>query len=228
MLPKGLYCAAGLLALALPGLSQAETPVFPAGTVAALPYTLRIDQPYVKADLAADHVTLTAPKGSDMFTDPSNGQATITAPRLTFHADGDFIFSARVDAGFMAKYDGAALVLYGDDAHWAKLLFEHLDDHTNGVTSSVVDPRSDDDYHVRLPVDDRQVWLKIVRAGTMVIFYTSQDGTHWDMLRDFAFDSPVPVAIGFETQAPVGEQFTGTFTNIRFDAKTFTDFWQGE
>lgn len=228
MLSKVLLCAAGIVFVALPGLAHAETSTFPAGTVKALPFVLQIDRPYVAADVAADHITLTAPKGSDMYTDPSNGQGVITAPRATFHADGDFIFSARVDAGFMAQYDGAALILYGDDGHWAKLLFEHLDDHTNGVTSSVVDPRSDDDYHVRLSADDKQVWLKIVRAGGMVIFYMSQDGAHWDMMRDFAFDSPVPVAIGFETQAPVGDQFTGTFTNIRFDAKTFTDFWQGE
>ena len=228
MLSKVLWSTIGLLCLALPGLVHADTPSYPAGTVKALPFALQIDRPYVSADIAADHVTLTAPKGSDMYTDPSNGQGVITAPRATFRADGDFIFSAKVDAGFLAQYDGAALVLYGDDGHWAKLLFEHLDDHTNGVTSSVVDPRSDDDYHVRLSAEDKQVWLKIVRAGGMVIFYMSQDGAHWDMVRDFAFDSPAPVTIGFETQSPVGVQFAGTFSEIRFDARTFTDFWQGE
>jgi len=197
------------------------------GRLAALPFDLVLDNPG-KAEVSGLQIVLTAPKGSDMFT-PSNGDAAVlNAPRVTFPASGDFIFSARVKAPFTAYYDGAALVVWSDETHWGKFLFERINDHESAVTSSFVMPASDNSYHVRVPTDDTEVWLKIARAGDMYLLYMSQDGKAWTILRDLGFKATGQVSVGFLSQSPLGDSFAATFSDIRFEAKTFKDYWQGE
>lgn len=203
-------------------------PAFAQGQLKGLPFDLTTAGNPQAVNITDDTLILTAPKGSDMFTPSDGSKAILTAPRITFVPQGDFIFSARIDVPFAADYDGAALVIYGDDSHWGKLLFERIDAQKSAITSSVVSPVSDNSYHVRVPADDQTVWFKIVRAGPMILFYMSQDGEHWDILRDMAFASPAPVTVGFMSQSPLGENLAASFSDIRFETKTFKDYWQGE
>jgi len=198
-----------------------------AGRLAVLPSALTLDNPG-KAEVNGDHLILTAPKGSDLYTSADGGHGTLTAPRVTFPAEGDFIFSAKAEAPFAANYDGPGLVLWNGDDYWAKLLFERLDENHSVVSSSFATPVSDNSYHTRLPGDVHAVWLKIVRAGRSVYFYTSHDGKDWQILRDFAVDPAKPLQVGFLSQSPLGEQFAATFSDVHFEAKTFKDYWQGE
>jgi regulation of enolase protein 1 (concanavalin A-like superfamily) len=209
-------------ALASPALAE---PV--KGRLAVLPSALTLDNPG-KAAVSGDRLILTAPKGSDLYTSADGGHGTLTAPRVTFPAEGDFIFSAKAEAPFTANYDGPGLVLWNGDDYWAKLLFERLDENHSVVSSSFATPVSDNSYHTRLSGDVHTVWLKIVRAGRSVYFYTSLDGKDWQILRDFAVDPARPLQVGFLSQSPLGDQFTATFSDIRFEAKTFKSYWQGE
>jgi regulation of enolase protein 1 (concanavalin A-like superfamily) len=214
-----------ILAFAVVAMPVMAEPVV--GRLASLPQALTLENPG-KAEVDGDHLILTAPKGSDMFT-PSNGaKAVLNAPRITFPVSGDFIFSARVNAPFAADYDGAALVVWSDGAHWGKVLFERINAHESAITSSFVMPASDNSYHVRVPAEDAEVWLKIVRAGDMYLLYMSQDGKTWTILRDLGFQAQAAVSVGFLSQSPLGEQFTATFSHVRFETKTFKDYWQGE
>jgi len=197
------------------------------GHLNALPQALTLDNPG-KAEMSSDRLILTAPKGSDLYTSADGGHGTLTAPRVTFPAVGDFIFSAKAEAPFAANYDGPGLVLWNGDDYWAKLLFERLDENHSVVSSSFATPVSDNSYHTRVPGDVHAVWLKIVRAGHSVCFYTSLDGRDWQILRDFAIDPARPLKVGFLSQSPLGEEFTATFSDIRFEAKTFKDYWHGE
>ncbi|HTM82038.1 DUF1349 domain-containing protein [Asticcacaulis sp.] len=198
-----------------------------AGRLNALPQALTLDNPG-KAEVNGDRLILTAPKGSDLYTSADGSPPVNSAPRITFPADGDFIFSAKMEAPFAANYDGPGLVLWNDEDYWAKLLFERLDENHSVVSSSFATPISDNSYHTRLPGDIHTLWLKIVRAGRSVYFYTSLDGKDWQILRDFAVDPTKPLQVGFLSQSPLGEQFTATFSDVRFEAKTFKDYWQGE
>ena len=198
-----------------------------AGQLKGLPSALTLDNPG-KAEVSGDRLVLIAPKGSDLYTSADGGHGTLTAPRVTFPADGDFIFSAKAEAPFAANYDGPGLVLWNGDDYWAKLLFERLDESHSVVSSSFATPVSDNSYHTRVPGDVRTIWLKIVRAGRSVYFYTSLDGKNWQILRDFAVDPARPLQVGFLSQSPLGEQFTASFSDVRFETKTFKDYWQGE
>jgi len=208
--------------------SGAESGAAPVtGRLAVVPQALTLDNPGV-AEVSADRLILTAPKGSDLYTSAEGGHGALTAPRVTFPVEGDFIFSARAEAPFAADYDGPGLVLWNGDDYWAKLLFERIDENHSVVSSSFATPVSDNSYHTRVPGDVHTVWLKIVRAGRKVLFYTSLDGKNWQILRDFAVDPARPLQVGFLSQSPLGEAFTATFSDIRFEAKTFKDYWQGE
>ena len=180
-----------------------------------------------KAHITGESLSLKALKGSDMFT-PAKGKANLSAPRVTFPVEGDFIFSARLDAPFAAKYDGAALVVWSDETHWGKFLFERINERENVISSTFVMPVGDNSYHVRTDSDDRDVWLKIVRSGNSYMLYMSQDGKDWQILRDLAFTATGPVQIGFQSQSPLGESFEARFSDIRLESKTLTNYWQGE
>ncbi len=173
-----------------------------------------------------DHLSLTAPKGSDYYG--AGKAANLTAPTVMTPVEGDFILAARVHIPFNNLYDGAALVVRADDAHWAKFLIERSRPGVEGVTSSVVRGDSDDDYHVPFRPGQDTIWLKMTRKGERYCFYTSEDGKAWTIARDFALGTSAPVTIGVEAQSPLGPQVTAEFDHIRLDHKTPADYWQGE
>ncbi len=169
-----------------------------------------------------DHLSLTAPKGSDYFG------TTLTAPTVMTPVDGDFIFAARVHVPFGNTYDGAALLVRADDSHWAKFLVERSQPGMEGVTSSVVNGGSDNAYHVFFKPGQDTIWLKATRKGDAYAFYTSEDGMTWTIARDFSLGVSGPVTIGVEAQSPLGPQITADFDHIRLDDKGPSDYWQGE
>lgn len=175
-----------------------------------------------------ESLSLTASKGSDFYVPADGSPPSVTAPLVLFPVTGDFIFAARVDIPFQNTFDGAALMLYADDGHWAKFLVERSQPGMEGVTSTVVKTTGDDAYHVFLKPGETAIWLKITRAGDMFCLYTSLDGARWTIARDFVFTSPSPLMAGFEAQSPLGETVTAQFDHIRFESRTPKDYWQGE
>ena len=217
---KSVIPAAVVMALAFPATAEELS-----ARLDAIPYALSLANPAVKAEVTKDKVVLTAPKGTDLYRS-AKGKSAANAPRITFVPEGDFIFSARVDASFGADYDGGALVVYGDDGYWLKFLFERINANESAVTSSFASPATDNSYHVRVPAEP--VWMKIVRIERQLLLYTSLDGKAWQILRDFSIDPARKLEVGFASQAPLGESYTATFSDIRFEAKTLTKYWTGE
>lgn len=215
-----LVLAVMIMAVAFPAASE-ELPA----RLDAVPYALSLANPALKAEVSKDKIVLTAPKGTDLYRS-ATGKSATNAPRITFAPEGDFIFSSKVDASFGADYDGGALVVYGDDGYWLKFLFERINANESAVTSTFASPVSDNSYHVRVPA--APVWLKIARVGNSILLYMSLDGKAWQILRDFSVDPARKLEVGFAAQAPLGESYTGVFSDIRFEAKTLTKYWSGE
>lgn len=190
------------------------------GRLQAVPFELRQDNPSVATEVEDASLMLTAPTGSDLYTSAN------TAPRVTFMPEGDFIFSARIDAPTAADFDGGALVIYADETRWAKLLYERIQVDSHVVSSTVALPTGDGGYHTRLGAQSKPVWLKIVRIGASVRFYMSEDGVDWHILRDFRFEGEARV--GFLSQAPRGAPLRVVFSDIRFEEKTAKNYWQGQ
>ncbi|QEY12257.1 DUF1349 domain-containing protein [Cellvibrio sp. KY-YJ-3] len=196
-------------------------------TIKSVPYEMRIDNQLGEVKVNAGNIEITALKGTDLFTDTTGAKNADNTPRLLFVPEGDFIFSAKVSAEFgETPYDGGALIVYADSKNWGKLLFERFKSGKIGIATTVTKGSGDDAYHGT--TDSNHQYLKIVRHDSSYIFYTSQDGKDWNFVRHFELKSTVPVHIGFTAQAPLAENFIATFSNVKYRAGKFTNFWQGE
>jgi uncharacterized protein len=217
---RSLVLTALIVAMAFPAVAEPLK-----HRLDVIPYELDLANSATKVEVSGNKLVVVSPKGTDLYRSAS-GKVATNAPRVTFEPKGDFIFSAKVDAAFGADYDGGALVVYGDDGYWLKFLFERINAGESAVTSSFASPVSDNSYHVRVPA--AAVWLKIARVGNAILLYMSQDGKTWQILRDISVDPARRLSVGFAAQAPLGEAYTGAFTDIRFEAKTLTKYWSGE
>ena len=195
-------------------------------SIATIPYSLAIGSQAGEAKTINNTLSLTAFKGSDLFVGTDATALADSAPRVLFQPKGDFIFSAKVNADFQGLYDGGALLVYSDAAHWAKFLFEMEKPDEFSVTSTVARPGSDNSSHTLEKT--KSVYLKIAHTKDMFVFYTSEDGAKWKYARHFDLKTTAPVKIGFSAQSPMGDKFTATFSDIKFREATFKDFWQGE
>lgn len=195
---------------------------------AALPHPLALDQDHGRIELQPGGLLIAPEKGTDLFAKADGSAATDNLPRALFAADGDFFLSAQVLPAFGgAAYEGAALIVHGGERCWGKLLFERFASGSNGIATTVANGRGGDDAYHGTRAAEAQ-YLKIVRRGGGWIFYASQDGSHWEFLRQFALDCAGPVRVGFAAQAPLSDGFEAAFTALRYRAGTISDFWQGE
>jgi regulation of enolase protein 1 (concanavalin A-like superfamily) len=157
-------------------------------------------------------LTISAGAQTDMFVNPSGGEAVLNAPRLLGPAEGDFMLSARVTVDFGATYDAGVLLLYGHEREWGKLCFEYSPQGQPMVVSVVTHGFSDDAN--AFVVAGNQVWLRVARMGPACAFHASTDGRYWQMIRHFALQGPL--AAGFVSQSPTGPGCTATFDQIAF------------
>lgn len=217
----------GAFLLSMPSFAADESKIKKAITIKSVPYEMRINNQFGEVKINAEQIEITALKGSDLFTDTTGAKNADNSPRLLFLPEGDFIFSARVSARFgETPYDGGALIIYADSKNWGKLLFERFKSGKIGIATTVSKGQGDDAYHGTR--DSNHQYLKIVRHDSSYIFYTSQDGKDWNFVRHFELKSQAPVHIGFTAQAPVAESFSASFSEVKYRAGTFTNFWQGE
>ena len=215
-------------AVLMAGQSQASEVTLQGGKLAidTLPFVLesRLDQG--AASVKNKALVLQAKKGTDLYANTDGTELADKTPRVLFQPKGDFIFSAKVTAHFNKQYDGGALIVYGDRANWAKLLFEFAKTGKAGISSTVAKGPGDDAHHGAR--EGNEVYLKVVRRKDMFVFYTSPDGSNWSMVRSFGMPNAATMKVGFSSQAPVGDAFTARFSDIKFKNATFKDFWQGE
>jgi regulation of enolase protein 1 (concanavalin A-like superfamily) len=66
-------------------------------------------------------------------------------PRLLFKPADDFVLGAKVTVDFHSQWDSGVLVLYVNDAVWAKLCFEMTVEKYPAIVSVVTRDISDDD-----------------------------------------------------------------------------------
>ncbi|NHZ42904.1 DUF1349 domain-containing protein [Massilia sp. CCM 8693] len=221
--PASLVGTVALAAALFALQAQASTPEPGLG---ALPFALDIRADPGAAQVQAGTLVLVAKKGTDLYANTDGSETADNTPRVLFQPTGDFIFSAKAAAGFGKPFDGAALIVYGDKATWGKLLFELAKTGKPGISTTVAKGAGDDAHHGAR--EGNEVYLKVVRRKDMFVFYTSQDGASWNMVRAFSLPGAATVKVGFSAQSPMGEEFRARFSDIKFRNAAFKDFWQGE
>jgi uncharacterized protein len=160
-------------------------------------------------------LTISSSPKTDWFVDPFDGTVAKNAPILLFTPDPDYVLSARVTVKFATKWDAGALMLWGDDHHWAKLSYELSPDGKPTLVTVVTRGLSDDCNFVQLSADS--VYLRIAKSGATYVFYFSTNGQSWQILRTFSLDTKLPVRVGFESQSPAGPGAVAKFSTITYD-----------
>ncbi len=202
----------GLLLWLTSALAFAQTTV----SIPGLPGTLNWKNTPRSWNLDTKNVlTISSNAKTDWFVDPFDGTVANSAPILLFTPASDYVLSARVTVKFATKWDAGALMLMGDDHHWAKLSFEFSPDSKPTLVTVVTRGLSDDCNSMNLPEDS--VYLRIAKSGGAYVFYFSTDGQNWQILRTFSLDTELPVRVGFESQSPAGSGAVAQFSTITYD-----------
>ena len=160
-------------------------------------------------------LTISSNAKTDWFVDPFDGTVAKSAPILLFTPGSDYVLSARVAVTFATKWDAGALMVWGDDQHWAKLSFEFSPDSKPTLVTVVTRGLSDDCNSMHLPGDS--AYLRIAKSGNTYVFYFSTDGQSWQILRTFSLDTELPVRVGFESQSPAGPGAVAKFSAITYE-----------
>ncbi len=202
----------GLLLCLTSALAFAQTTV----SIPGLPGTLNWKNTPRSWNLDTKNVlTISSNAKTDWFVDPFDGTVANSAPILLFTPGSDYVLSARVTVKFATKWDAGALMVMGDNHHWAKLSFEFSPDSKPTLVTVVTRGLSDDCNSMNLPQDS--VYLRIAKSGRTYVFYFSTDGQNWQILRTFSLDTELPVRVGFESQSPAGSGAVAQFSAITYD-----------
>ena len=209
-----LFCMASALALA-------QT----APTIRGIPGTLSWQNSPRTWNLDSKNVlTISSDAKTDWFVDPFDGTLAKNAPILLFTPGSDYVLSVRVSVNFATKWDAGALMLWGDDHHWAKLSFELSPEGKPTLVTVVTRGLSDDCNS--LPLQGDSVHLRIAKSGNAYVFYFSTDGETWQILRTFSLDTQLPVRVGFESQSPAGAGVVAMFSAISYDPHRIGDIYK--
>jgi regulation of enolase protein 1 (concanavalin A-like superfamily) len=169
-------------------------------------------------------LTISAGAKTDWFVDPFDGAVANNAPILLFKPNSDYVLSAKVTMNFAAKWDAGALMLWGDDHHWAKLSFELSPDRAPTLVTVVTRGLSDDCNSKELKSDS--VYLRIAKSVKTYVLYFSMDGREWQIIRTFSLDTEIPVRVGFEAQSPAGSGAVATFSAISYDPHRISNIYK--
>ncbi|HKS99675.1 MAG TPA: DUF1349 domain-containing protein [Rugosimonospora sp.] len=190
----------------------------------ALPMPLRWHVAPVSCDLDGS-LRIEAGRRTDLFVHPGGDGVTLNAPRLLgTPPEGDFQFSARVTVEFAGTFDAGVLLVWADDARWAKLCFERSPAGEHMVVS-VVTRRASDDAN-GFTVAGRTVWLRISRLGRAYAFHASTDGVSWSFVRHFDLGAEA-AQLGFVVQSPTGDGCAASFDRVTFIRGRLADLRDG-
>ena len=171
-------------------------------------------------------LTIEAPKGSDFFNNPEDGQVTGTAPYLFMEIKGDFVAKAHIQPDFSSQWNAVALMVFLDEDHWIKFAFENSDTTGPSIVTVVTKSLSDDANGVIL-ADSRAIWLKLIRKGNNYSMLWSKDDTDYKMARLTTLPESTSVKIGVEAQCPVGPIATHSISHLSLEEKTVRDMRKG-
>lgn len=178
-------------------------------------------------------IEMQAAPGSDYFySSAAAGEEGITpeslcnAPFYYTEVTGDFVLRVKASHEFRSVYDAAAVMIYRDDACWAKTCFERTDFGTHAAVSVVTNGESDDANGCN--IDGNTCWLQVVRMGSAFAFHYSLDGEHFYMTRYFHLPVGDTVKVGLLAQSPQGDGGVRVFEDLTIEHKTVKNIRAGK
>jgi regulation of enolase protein 1 (concanavalin A-like superfamily) len=161
----------------------------------AIPHKLFWEKPPLRFSPAGGNLTIEAGNGTDIYRDAYGFYLPNNAPRLLFQADTNFILTVDVQHTFSDEWNAGGIMMEADSTHWIKFCFERDNKGANRIVSVVTNECSDDCNAVSLPTN--RVFLKMAKAGNVIILYYSEDGSTWYMARRLRYVLPDPCWLVF-------------------------------
>jgi len=186
-------------------------------SLSTIPHKLFWERPPLRFSNSGDNLTIEAGSGTDVYRDSYGSYLPNNAPRLLFQADSNFILTLDVRHAFAGEWNAGGIMMEADSAHWIKLCFERDNTGAHRIVSVVTNEYSDDCNAVALPTD--HVFLKMAKAGNVIILYYSQDGNSWYMARRLRYVFTSPLLVGFFVQAPGTQSNAVNFSHIQYQLK---------
>lgn len=176
-------------------------------------------------DTTDQTLSISAGKQTDWFLDPGGAVNIVNAPALLAPVHQPCMLQSLVSSDASAMFDAAVITVYQADDHWAKLCFELSPQGQLMVVSVVTRGTSDDCNSV--PIDGREVYLRVSVLEKAFAFHYSLDGKFWNLVRYFTLGERKSLEIGFLSQSPTGEGCTANFSQIAFLSQKLTDLRSG-
>lgn len=186
-------------------------------SLSAIPHKLFWEKPPPRFSRSGDSLTIEAASGTDVYRDSYGSYLPNNAPRLVFQADSNFILTVNIQHAFAGDWNAGGIIMEADSTHWIKFCFERDNTGAHRITSVVTNEYSDDCNSVSFPTN--QVFLKMAKAGNVIILYYSQDGHTWYMARRLRYVFTSPLLVGFLVQAPSAQGNTVHFSHIQYQLK---------
>ncbi len=169
---------------------------------------------------------ITAPKGSDFFNNPENGEISASAPYLFQEVSGDFVLTACLEPDFQDKWNAGCLFLRQDSSHWIKFAFENSD-ATGPSIVTVVTREVSDDANGAVLADTELIWLRMIKKDNLYSMLWSRDGQNFTMARLAALPEKDTVQVGLEVQCPVGAKAEHKILYYYLEKKRVADLRKG-
>ena len=186
-------------------------------SLSVIPHKLFWEKPPFRFSNYRDSLTIEASTGTDIYRDSYGSYLPNNAPRLLFRADSNFILTVDVQHAFSDEWNAGGIIMEADSTHWIKFCCERDNTGANRIVSVVTNEYSDDCNAVALPTN--QVFLKMAKAGHVIILYYSQDGITWYIARRLRYVFTSPLLVGFLAQAPGAKGNTVHFSHIQYQLK---------
>lgn len=130
-----------------------------------------------------------------------------------------------MSVSFGVTYDAGVLLLFLDEARWAKLCFERSPQGLPTVVSVVTRGSSDDCNGPA--IEGSTIWLRVARLGQAFAFHWSADGSFWNLVRYFTLGKMTSLQAGFSAQSPTGEGCAVQFEQIAYRPERLRELRDG-
>lgn len=197
--------------------------------IPAIPYSMRFENEFLEyAVLGDDHIRITAPANTDLYTAADGSYSSNKSPRLLFKPDSNFILSSKIKLNFKSKWDAGVLLIYNDSSHYAKFCFEQDFEGRQRIVSVVCNEVGDDCNS--MVINGNEIYFRIIGSTQKNTFglYYSEDGEDWFGIRGFRLNKIDNLRIGFSAQSPTGKECSVEFTDINLQERKPHNPWEGD
>ena len=165
---------------------------------------------------SGDKLVLLSRAKTDFWRKTFYGYITDNGHFFHLPASGDFVFQAKVNGQYAARYDQAGLMVRLDAENWMKCGTEFFDGKRH---ASVVFTRDFSDWSTMPDLSNTApIWWRAVRKKDSIETLCSVDGKNFTSVRQGYFVPQVKVEIGIMCAAPEGSGFEAVFDCLKLEA----------